>query len=433
MWKRWIAGGLGLAMLAFLLWPGASRRFDPPQRSGPAGLVKAEAPAVWLMTSQEEEHSYRIGGGRYSTGRWATEYLFHFRIQAHDPLTAQRLWLKELRVVKDDDGGRGAQARILGQDDAVVWTFVHDGPLALSPRDGSVVADRAALEKANPGMGDLMPRELKFYAWWEGLVVTLADGRLVRMRGPGFRAEPFEVPNDDQFRTAGYMTTTWNGSYKTADFGVRHGLFDGRWIGLLSQREAADAIDDGWGDHYHDSMAIDDEGAAARRGFLVASVGRTREFSEGSHPRIMALQALPGTGHYLQGRMLRAPASSMQQAQGTWTRAGNWTPPVVPPMELQSPPGVLVLHRSRMDAQGRLLVTRLDAGFKELWQASLPFEELGNRWALPEAMLLYGGWNAGEPGQSDQREALLALDLASGKWRGWDVQAESELHPPATR
>ena len=47
---------------------------------------------------------------------------------------------------------------------------------------------------------------------------------------------------------------------------------------------------------------------------------------------------------------------------------------------LTYPPGVPVLHRTRMEAQGRLAVSRLDAKFREQWRATLPYQQLSNRW-----------------------------------------------------
>jgi hypothetical protein len=51
---------------------------------------------------------------------------------------------------------------MLGQDAGVVWMFVADGPIALSSHDASVVADRAAIERANPELRDLVPKKLDY-------------------------------------------------------------------------------------------------------------------------------------------------------------------------------------------------------------------------------------------------------------------------------
>lgn len=417
------------AVLAFavLFWPGVSSDYEPPQRQGPIGLVEAAGKStLWMMSKQEEERSRRIGGGRWSSGRFVTESFYHFRLQAHDVASAQRLWIKEFKVVKDDAGGSGAQSRILGQQGGVVWAWVHDQLLALSASDASVMADRAKLEQSNPELKGLFPNELKFYTWVGELVVTLADGRNMRLRLPDFVAEPYEIADEAQFRTANYMSNTWNGGYKTEQFGVRSGQFDGRWIGLLSEKEKADAEQDGWGDHYANADEIDDEGEGARRRFWQASLGRTREFSEGSHPRLVKLTTVADADTaYLQGRMMKAPTLPGTPA-GKWTRSGKWEPTAGQPQRL-SPSGVLVLHRTRMDAQGRLALSRVDGGFRQAWTTTLPLENLGSRWPVGEHLLLYGDWNQGQPGMSDVREALLSVDLRNGEWKAWDVGAEKEL------
>ena len=418
---------VALAISLFACVAGCTRStFEPPQRSGPPALVQSEGRnALWIASVQEEERSRRVGTG--TLARWTADFYTHLRIEAHDPASAQREWLKTLEVVKDEDGGHGAQVRILGQQGDVVWVWLHDEPMALSARDGAPIADLARLQQANPELAGLFPRELEYYTWLGELVVTLADGRHVRIEPKAFRADPYGVDDDAQFRSANYMTGTWNGGFRTSDFGVRHGLVDGRWIGLLSDREAEDGKDDTWGDHFADAAEIEDEGATARRTFRVATSGRTREFSEGSHERIVTLDAIAGSGHWLQGVMLKATAPPGTPA--FTLRGRQWKPTVRPPLVLSNPGGVLVLHRTRLDAQGRLALTRLDDTFRARWTTVLPFDELLNRWELPGRLVLYGSRDEATPGMSDRKETLVALDLADGSWRGWRVEDERASGP----
>lgn len=416
-----IGGGL------FFFFKGSLQSsFEPPARNGPMGLVQSgDNATLWIATVQEEERSRHVGGGSRRLGSWQTDYYTHLRMQAHDPATAGRLWLKTLKVVKDDDGGHGAQVRILGQQGDVVWTWVHDEVLALSAADGSVVADRARLEQANPALAGLFPLELKYYTWVGELVVTLADARHMRVAVPDLRMTPYEVADEAQFRNANYMTGTWNGGYATKDFGVRHGVFDGRWIGLLGDREAKDGENDAWGDNFADSLEIDDEGATARRSFRIAETSRPLDPYGQRFERITALPPMPGTATWLQGTMLKATAPPGTPA--FTLRGKHWKPTVRPPLRLADPDGVLVLHRTRLDAQGRLALARLDGGFRERWNAVLPFQELSNRWELPGRLLLFGSWDQGQPGISGHREALVSLDLSDGNWQGWEVRAEAPL------
>ena len=466
--------------------------FDPPERSGPIGLVDTgSGKQAWLASIQEEERSRNVGGGSRSVGKWVTEYHYHLRLQAHDPATAGRLWLKELKVLRDKDGGMSAEIRILGQQGDVVWVWVHDQVLGLSARDGSVVADRSTLEQANPGLKGLVPAELKFHTFIGALVITLADARRMRIEVPGFHARPYHITDERQFSYAVSLGTTWNGGHETQEFGVRHGRFGNDWIGLLSENEARDAENDASGDNYSDSADIDDEREMARRTFWRATAtgwnddflvyggrkgvqgycedradriardddsnafmraaadGNLDDYSNGARAtapathaqrirecvetfdaekfrRIVKLERMPGAGEWLQGRLLKAEAAA---GEPQWIQRGILMKPAVrAPLRLGDPDGVLVLHRTRMDAQGRLALSRVDAGFaRTLWTAVLPYDALTNRWKVGSHLLLNGNWNETREGVTTRHEALLSLDLADGRWQAWDIGADAVL------
>ena len=462
--------------------------FDPPERSGPIGLVDTgSGKQAWLATIQEEERSRSVGGGSRSVGRWITESHYHLRLQAHDPATAGRLWLKELKVLRDKDGGMSAEIRILGQHGDVVWVWVHDQVLALSARDGSLVADRSTLERVNPEIKGLVPDELKFHTFIGALVVTLADARRMRIEVPGFRATPYRVADERQFSYAVSLGTTWNGGHDTQEFGVRHGRFGDDWIGLLSDSEARDAEDDARGDHYADSADIDDEGAMARRTFWRATATaynddflayggrkgvqgycehqvstvenredmelltrsndieeysrkrgaapethrkRMRECIDGfdaeKFKRIAKLERVAGAGEWLQGQLLKAEA---EPGAPQWIQRGILMKPAVrAPLRLGDPDGVLVLHRTRMDAQGRLALSRVDATYaRTLWTTVLPYDALTNRWSVGSHLLLNGNWTEVSQGVTTRHEALLSLDLANGRWQAWDIGTDAPV------
>ena len=418
------------AVLALSLAACERSTFDPPRRDGPLGLVDTGNGAqLWLATTREEERSRHIGGGGRSVGKWVTERYTHLRLQAHDPATAQRAWLKTLLVVKDEGRGTGEGIRILGQQGDRVWLWLHDRLLLLSARDASLVADRDALERANPALTGLFPRELAFHAWTgRELVVTLADGRRVRLDPRTLAASAYDVTDEAAFRDAGFMSTRWNGGFPMKDFGVRNGMLGGRWIGLLSEREAQDAARDEWGDKYFSSEEITTDGDTARRSFRVANPETRKDPYGETFVRIASLSPLPGSETWLQGLMLKASPTPGTPA---WTQRGKWMKPTPrPPLQLRDPDGVLVLHRTRMDAQGRLALARLGPDFRAMWNSELPIQELANRWELlPARLLLFGNWNAGPPGASDVHEAVLSLDPATGRWSGWDVGAEAGIDP----
>ena len=103
-------------------------------------------------------------------------------------------------------------------------------------------------------------------------------------------------------------------------------------------------------------------------------------------------------------------------------------PAARPPQPLSDPDGVLVLHRTRMDAQGRLALSRVDGTFaRTLWTAVLPYDALTNRWSVGSHLLLNGNWNEIREGVTTRHEALLSLDLANGRWQAWDIGADASL------
>ena len=210
--------------------------FRPPEREGPPALVQEEGrPRFWLLLKQEEQRSRDVGRNRI-IGEWVTEIYYHFDLQAHDPATAGRLWKKRLLTVKDESGGRTAQARILGQEGDSVWLFLNDGPVAVLSKDGSKLADRSSIEQRNPNLRDLIPKNLDFHAYDGGLVLTAADARRFKIRASDYGAESYTPPDDDYFRQVQFMATRWNGGYHVRDFLVRQMNLNGRWIGFFNEK-----------------------------------------------------------------------------------------------------------------------------------------------------------------------------------------------------
>ena len=406
---RWISrfAALPCALALIVLLSSCNHStFRPPEREGPPGLVKhGDEAHLWLVTKQEEQRMRYVGGSARSTGTWINETWYHFHLEAHDPTTTARVWKKKLLSVKDDEGGHSSQARIFGPDGDRIWLFVHDQPIAVSSADGSRIADRETLEQANPELRGLISKELDFYAFDDGLVIIAADAQRWRIRGENFHAEPYVAPNDEYFRNVQFMATRWNGGHHTQDFLVRQANVDGKWLGLYSEKEAADAGHDEFGDHYKRPDAVWDEGSQARRTFWSARIGKTKEFSEGTHDRLFDVTRVPGAPDYLQaGWLVR---------QGTRQ-----------PLRVKDPDGFLVVHRTRLDEEGRLAITRLDDALKPQWTAKLPYHDLRNRFELPDLLLLYGLVQETKKGVTGTSEHIVSLDLRDGSFRAWNVPLE---------
>ena len=394
-----------LSLLAACEWSDV----EPPQRLGPPGLVVHEnEPRLWLFVKQEEQKQRRVGSSRWSSGTTIGETLYHFDLQAHDTRTTDRVWKKRFLTLKQNQGGNSAQARILGQDGNVVWLFVHDQPVAVSSADGSVLADRDQLEQRNSALQGLIPRELKFYTFDQGLVITAADARRYKVQSSDYTAAPYRPASEEIFTRSQIMSTTWNGGFPTSDFLTRMATLGGRWLGFYTEKEAADASDDGFGDNLKDPSSVLAEGSRARRTFWSARIGKTKEFSEGSHDRLFDVTRVPGAPEFLEAGLLLQ--------QGTKQ-----------PLMLHDPKGLLVLHRTRLDAEGRLALTRLDESLHEKWRATLPFLELGNRYEFPDRLLLFGAAQLTSNGVTQWQESIVALELRDGRTRAWNVTLERSV------
>lgn len=411
--KSRIAAGLVavfVAAVVLAVWLFSGSSYDPPRRQGPPGLVQhGGVPSVWMLMSQAEH--YRVGGGSRSSssGRWLTRY--HFDLHVFDAATAQRLWKKRLLTLKYDQAGYSATMRLLGQDGDAVWIFLNDRPVALSSKDGSVLGGVPDIEQRNAQLRGLLPAEQKFYTFDEGLVVTSADARHFRVRGADFAAQPYQPRSDEHFRYISFMSTQWNGGWQNKDFVVRQARdASGRWLGLYTEKEAADAGSDQFGEHLKRPDSVLTESGIQRRAFWGARIGKTRQFSEGAHDRLFDLARLPNTPEFLAGGLLIS--------QGTKV-----------PLALQAPQGFLVMHMTRNDEQRRLAFTRVDSALQPVWRSVMPFFEMDNRWQFPDRLLMRGSIEYKQPGEARWQEFLVSLDLKTGQMRGWNATLEAPASP----
>lgn len=391
----WLAGVGAIVGIGFLLFT-PHVTLDPPRRAGPPALVQQNDadPQIWIVTEQEEHES--VGGGRHGV---RTDTRYHIDLRSFDSRTARPLWTRRLLTRSEDDGGRAARGRILGQEGAVVWLFVADQPVAVAAADGAVRAGRGLIEEKNAALRGVLPEKLEHYAFDEGVVVTAADARRYRITAD-WLARAYAPRSDDHFRQIGFLATQWNGGQRTADFLTRHGMVGGRWVGIYTDAEAADAGADGFGDHLKDSTKVRTDGTPVRRTLRSARIGQTKVFSEGSHPRLFDVAAVPGTADYVDAGFLVA--------------AGTKSPLVLP-----DPTGLVVVHRTRADAEGRLALTRLGPDLRALWNAALPYDELQNRWQLGDRLGLFGSFPV--PGETFGHEAIVVLDLKDGQVHTWDL------------
>jgi len=397
---RWLALMiLTLALVAggafWLVRDSTERR--PVVRSGPPAVVQwgDTRPVLWLLTRQEERH--------HQSKRTVTRV--RFELHGHDVETAQRLWTRHLLTVSDP--GREPVGHILGQQGPVVWLFLNDQPVAVAHKDGSVVGDGQRIVERNPGLAPMWPRDPGSFAFDDRLIVTTADALHWEVESQSLAASAYRPEDDQRFARARYRARSWNGSFQTNDFRTRHlRSLDERWFGLFTDREAKEAADDGFGSNFKDPDRVIDDGKEARRRFWLARIGKTRAFSEGRHDRIEALSPVPDSPLFLQGGLLKT--SGIREAYKPGADGG-----------------AIVMHRTRVDAQGQLVLTRVDPQLKPRWKTELPIIELHNRWELPERLLLLGSAAPSVNDEVRSHELLLSLNLDDGSLRQFDLQRDA--------
>jgi hypothetical protein len=403
----------GLALLA-----GCSSHFETPEMQGPAAMIDDGGQSrLWVLTKQEESRQVGVGGGgSRSSGRWRTDTFFHFDVQAFDPLATTPLWKKRLMTLGDPDAqgtapsrviGSDVDARLLGQDGGLVWLMIGDAPFALSAADGSIVADGEVLQRVNPTLQGLLPSEAKHYGFDRGLVLMAADARQFVIRGPAHEAVAYTPPPPRRTEPEGRLKA--NGTRELVplmppfgDVPARQVMLEGKWLGLYSEKEAADAGNDLWGTNLHYPYNVLNEGLLSRRSFWRAKIVAAQRFDD-RFERLAEPTPVAGAPTFLNGRFAKDPRTGDARV-------------------LDDPAGVLVWHSTRIDAAGRLALTRLDADLAPLWSTELPLSEADTvrrvaNWPLPGHLVVMGVQQVEDAGVTRRHPYLVSIDLQTGAMR----------------
>ncbi len=419
---RRLAAAAALGVLGILA--GCGKHVGPPEmQSAPVMVDDAGAPRLWVLTKREESEQVNVGGSSRATST-RTDTLFHFDLLAFDPVTVRPLWNKRLLTLGDPEArgkrvsqviGSSANGRFLGQDGALVWMLLNEQPVALNAADGSVVVDTAGIEQRNPALKGMMPREAGHYGFDRGLVFLSADAQRYVLGGPELQAKPY-TPAAAQAPEAPRRSNGKPRVVPTRPSGevpARQAWLAGKWLGLYSEKEAADAAEDTWGDKLLFPYSVHDEGALARRVFWRANIVGTQRFDE-VYDRLSDLTPVPGSPTFLKGRFLKNLATG-------------------DPLVLKDPDGLLVWHSTRIDSEGRLALARLDTGLKTVWTAALPLSENSTSnpvgyLRLPGRIVVTGTLETVVDGVHHRSPHLVSLQLSDGAWQGWNIEQEAADH-----
>ena len=356
---------------------------------------------VFLLTGQWK--SYRPFRGTSAT---YTELLVD--VWAFDGATgvpASRTRLEAQR------GGTNAGRALLGADRGALWVLTASGLLALSPKDGSVVADVAKIEAANPPLKGLLPKEEGFFRFdATGLAFRAADGRSWRLDGATLAARPDE-PSTDNVAFPPARISGGVGTYMFQERGLDVGR---RWLGLLAESEVAPFRSGG-------AIGGMNPAAVPRTRLWSARTG-SRETFFGPRPTYEEFAPLPDSPEFLNAGLL-----SDGNLQDRPVLVGN--------------DSLLVLHVDRLGDEGRLQLSRLvGPSGREAWRVALPMRRLDAVMPGTTSVALLGSRPEPDPMRpQDNRttavDQLAVIDLGSGRMAvyGFLVRATApEVIPPSS-
>lgn len=402
------------------LWPAEVR--GPVLRTGAGGGDRVHV----LTTQQERIVPLRLGRSTNVRAR----QMVHVDLWAFDATTARPAWRRRLRTFED----RGALGyAILGADAATLWLFVRE-PLAVSLRDGAILADGARLEAANPSLAGKRVDEEGFVAFGgQGLQLTLSDSAQWIIDGETLAAQPRATAPR---RAQGLVLPAYDASY-TASFQLRGMPIGPMWLGVLTDEEAATL---------RAEPVVPGAKPGDRRGVMA-------DFLASQHvPGDLGLDARP-----VPYRLWRARIDKVSAAPRDWPKElpDNWgtrdqfseyaplpdAPPFLQagllgdgrsehPFWLRDPDSVLVLHHDKVGSSGRLRVARVagPAG-RVVWDAPLLVADLAASTSATSLAFLGTVPDPAHDRRSEisreEHEVLIALDFVSGAVARYDLTAES--------
>jgi hypothetical protein len=406
---------------------GYERILQPAERRGAVLRTQDGGDRLYFLTTQAERIVPLWIGRRSPVSQ--PRHLLHVDLWALDAATAQPVWRRRLRTFED---AGVLDFQLLGADNGVLWLFVRQ-PIGVAMGDGAIVADGAAIERANPAMAGKRVDEAGYVAFGgQGLQLTLDDATQWLIDGRTLAARP----RDATPAPAGIAGAAHEASYSSA-FQLRGLPIGGtRWLGVLTDEEAArlrgDAVVPGATPGERRGAAADffarfhapDRLTVQPRGYRlwgahVASVSAAppdwpKELPDnwGKRDQFSDYQPLPDAPSFLQAGLLGDGRSE----QAFWFRA---------------PDSVLVLHHDKLGSAGRLRLARIAGpGGRTVWDAAPTLANLEAVAYGERSVILVGTEpnDAHDPRQERSRaahEKFVSVDIASGAVSVFDLTAES--------
>lgn len=387
---------------------------------------------VYLLTTQTERIvPLRIGvRGRLGTPR----EMLHVDLWAIDAATATARWRRRLHTYEERNG-TPLLYEILGADGDTLWLFVRE-PLAVAAADGTVRADGAELERVNPPLAGKRVDETGYVAFGgQGLQLTLSDATQWVVRGDDFHAVRREgAPSRAALAVPARAHTS------TSRFQLRGIAFGPRWLGILTDTEAAtlraDPVVPG---------AQPDERRGAAYDFLARFHTPDRLTPQPQPYRLWSARV---------AKVSAGPPDWPKELPDNWgTRDAfsDYQPlPEAPPF-LQAgllgddrseevfwyrdPDSVLVLHHDKVGGAGRLRLARVAGpGGRVVWDVALALAEIRAAFYAPDRVILVGtepnpGYDPRAETSREHSEKVVTVAIVDGAVGTFDLTRES-VPPP---
>lgn len=411
------------------LLTGERRVLGPAEiRGAPLRTAQGGADRVYVLTTQSERIVPILSMFRRRM-RARPRHMMHVDLWAFDAATARPAWRRRLRTFEDR---QPLLFEILGADGPTLWLFVRE-PIGVTLDEGSVVADGARIDAANPAMAGKHVNQQGYVAFGgQGLQLTLSDTTQWIVAGDGLAAQPREAAPKQR---AGIVVPALVGS-STDRFQERGLPLGTMWLGVLTDEEAATL---------QRPPEVPGAKPGERRGVMA-------DFLERQHvPGDLTVQPRPY-------RLWSAKVAKVSAAPPGWSKElpDNWGTreqfsdyaalPEAPvflqagllgdgrgklPFWFREPDSVVVLHHDRVGGAGRLRLARVSgpAG-RVVWDAALPLATLEASMHGTQHLVFIGREPnpAHDPTSETSRathERLVAVDVASGAVAGCDLTEES--------
>jgi hypothetical protein len=409
----------------------------PPLRTSQGG-----ADRIYLLTTQDETIAkVSLRGNRDNS----TRRMMHVDLWAIDPATMKPAWCKRLATFENKqlEGFDLRRIDLLGADGKTLWLLIGE-PMAVSLVDGEKIADGAAIDKRNPRLAGKQVNQMGYVAFGRhGLQLTIDDSTQWRIDGQTLEAQPRDTPARDPkaiIAPAKLEPTSHS-------FQVRSLPIPGRWLGVLTDREAEDlqkkpvipgrdpderpGVMQEFLEANHVPQDLTEEPQQYRLwGARVEQVSAgpadwPKELPNkwGTRPKFSDYKVLPEAPSFLTAGLLREFADNEQ------------------PLWYTEPDSVVVLHHDKLGEAGRLKLARVSGPVGKLvWDVPLGVADLQAVMRDRRIDLVLLGTEPvavardAKPGPGmdpdaqlteDEHVKLVRVSISDGSTKSFDLTAES--------